>query len=91
MNEVVELASGNPGAIACLMSLDGVDYSIIIPVIKEANIRGTEIYILWSDLSGKDNTVMRKLCENCPIDILKDASSRQDYSGVELVKPYLNN
>jgi len=89
MNEILSMSNGNSGAMSCLTSLNPIDYNIIVPILKEAEIVGTDIYVLWSDLAGKDINKMSYLCENCPIDILKDAAHRQDYSGRELVKPYL--
>jgi len=33
---------------------------------------------------------MALLCDQCPEGILKDACSRQDYSGIQLVKEYID-
>ena len=92
MHEILKLSDGNPGAITCLVGLvsnnpiAGLD---ILPVIKEYGIKGTDLYVLWSDLCNKDYSLMQKLCKECPKEILIDACSRQDYSGRELVKEYL--
>lgn len=51
-------------------------------------IRGTNIWVLYSDLANKDMEIVFKLCSVVPIAILEDACSRQDYSGVELIKSY---
>lgn len=88
-------AQGNPGAAECIIQLlsnnANLQYAISIATVleKATSIRGTNLYVLWNDLSNKDFSIMRKLCDNCPIDILEDACSRQDYSGRELVKEYL--
>ena len=56
---------------------------------KLYSIRGTNLYVLWSDLCDKDLEKVEKLCKDCPDDILEDACSRQDYSGQELIAEYL--
>ena len=53
------------------------------------SIRGPNLYVLWSDLCDRNLSLVAKLCENCPSDILEDACSRQDYSGKELIKNYI--
>lgn len=53
------------------------------------SLRGTNIWVLFSDLCNKDLDKVHLLCANCPDDILEDACSRQDYSGRELVKEFL--
>jgi len=87
------LANGNPGAITFLMEVlasDTITGSTIIAKIDKTNIKGTDLYVMWSDLCNKDINKVKTLCEQCPDDILIDACSRQDYSGRELVKEYLN-
>lgn len=96
LQQILKLSGGNPGALTCLMGIiDGnimntVAGLIIIPKIEECNIKGTDLYVLWSDLCGKNYQVMASLCEKCPNEILIDACSRQDYSGRILVQPYMN-
>ena len=95
MKNLIELSDGNPGALTCLLGMlnGGIENSvagiIIIPTIESLNIKGSDLYVFWSDLCDKDYQKMKKLCMDCPHDILKDACSRQDYSGKELVKSYL--
>ena len=94
MNDIIKLNKGNPGALTCLMGLmndDNIIFSLPIMLkLMKCNIVGTDIYVLWSDLANKDYTIMAKLCKDVPDDILIDACSRQDYSGRELIKEYLN-
>lgn len=56
----------------------------------EYGIVGTDLYVLFSDLCGKDPGKTVRLIRDCPKGILIDAASRQDYSGRELVKEYLS-
>lgn len=94
MKELLEWSKGNPGALTFLMDLmdpKNLPYSMsIIPKLTESKtIRGTNLYVLWSDLCNRDIQRVAFLCERCPSDILEDACSRQDYSGRKLVEPYL--
>lgn len=87
----MDMSQGNPGALNCLMGLitnQLIPALIILPKLEKLGIKGTDIYVFWSDLCNKDYDLMVKLCNNCPDNILKDACSRQDYSGRELVKNY---
>lgn len=96
MNEIIQLSNGNPGAMVFLMGMISGDVQnsiagiTILPKIKSCGIKGTDLYVLWSDLCNKDYQLTAKLCRDCPDNILIDACSRQDYSGRELVKEYLN-
>jgi hypothetical protein len=96
MEQIMRLSNGNPGAMTCLMGLltGDIENSVagltILPKVEELGISGTDLYVLWSDLCGKDYQKMAELCKNCLSDVLIDASSRQDYSGRELVKDYFD-
>ena len=96
MNQILQLSAGNPGAMDFLLKLtlgdiaDNIAGLTILPKIEKCNIKGTDIYVLYSDLCNKDIQLVAKLCKNCPDDVLKDACSRQDYSGRELIKQYIN-
>jgi hypothetical protein len=93
LNFLVEWSDGNPGAAVFLMGLfqeENLPLSLsIMAKLERCHIRGTDLYILFSDLCNKDYIKVSKLCKTCPDNILKDACSRQDYSGIELVKEYL--
>lgn len=91
MNTIISLAKSNPGALSFLMELNASYVpDQIKDKIKSSGIVGTDLYVLWSDLCEKDLALVSKLVENCPLEILKDACSRQDYSGRKLVAEYLN-
>ena len=89
MNTVNRLfyAQGNLGAISFMSQVS--DDLIIGKIDKCETLRGTNLWVLYSDLCDKDMKKVRLLCENCPDDILEDACGRQDYSGKELVSEYL--
>lgn len=90
--QFMEWSKGNPGALMFLLKLmqNPVAGLQVIPAIEKSGIRGTDLYVLHSDLCGKDMDKVIKLVTNCPIDVLQDACSRQDYSGRALVAEYLN-
>jgi len=53
-------------------------------------IYGTAIYVLWSDICGKDMPKMLAVLRSVQLgfftrEVLRDACSRQDYSGREMV------
>ena len=86
------LANGNPGALHFLMQLGRTDVPVrTVEKIEKSGIIGTDLYVLYSDLCDRDMYKVVKLVDDCPLDILKDACSRQDYSGRELVSKYLND
>ena len=91
MNEVMEWSQGNPGAITFLLGLVGAGEQgfQIFATLRNSKIRGTDLYVLYSDLANKDLDTISKICANVPMDVLEDACSRQDYSGKELIKEYL--
>ena len=91
---IIKWSEGNPGALTFLMEFmipgnfkRGV--AIFSKLEPLASIRGTNLYVLWSDLCDKNLEKVEKLCKNCPNDILVDACSRQDYSGKKLISKYL--
>jgi len=91
----LEWAKGNPGAMSFLMELNRQDEEtakvITECLVRNWRIRGTSLYVLWSDLCNQDIDKVRQLCENCPDQILAYACSRQDYSGRELVNQYFKS
>lgn len=92
VEELNHLSKGNIGALSFLMELQRRSTpSIALEKIQLSGITGTDLYVLWSDLCARDMDNVIKLVDNCPLDTLKDACSRQDYSGRELISEYLNN
>jgi hypothetical protein len=92
---MMKYADGNPGAAVFLVELFSPENLIYaIPIVtkmeKIPSLKGTNLYVLWSDLCGKDISKVADLCTKCPNDILEDACSRQDYSGRSLVANYLD-
>ena len=96
MKDIIEMSEGNPGALVCLLDMfkfekqEELLYGInIISTLKKYEIKGTDIYVLWNDLSNKNYEMMSMLCERVPRNELIEACSKQDYSGREIVKPYI--
>jgi len=88
-----DLSKGNPGALRFLVGLmepENIAFSLdIMAKIETCRIKGTDLYVLWSDLCDKDYGSVHMLCISCPDEILINACGRQDYSGRELIKEYL--
>ena len=96
VSSFIKMAQGNPGALNFLMELTQLDDNkIAIPILlKLAQIPtlvGTNLYVLYSDLSNKDMSLVAQICHLVPNDVLEDACSRQDYSGRALIREYLIN
>ncbi|WP_185226131.1 hypothetical protein [Chryseobacterium indologenes] len=96
MNKIIEWAAGNPGALNFLMTVymsqntSLAQASIINNALENyTTLRGTNIYILYSDLCGRNMDKVVHLIKNCPQEILEEACSRQDYSGREMVAEYM--
>jgi hypothetical protein len=92
--QIMEWSQGNFGALNFFLDLIKPHNSdlkeFILSKLEEClSIRGTNLYVLYSDLCDREMERVKKLLENCPKDILEEACSRQDYSGQELVKEYL--
>ena len=87
--DLMRLASGNPGAFQCLLALQDASIDLdkkdnTVKFLKDMDIKGTDIYVLWSDICGRSVFTMVELIEKVPALVVKDASSRQDYSGRNL-------
>lgn len=95
MLNLLHLSNDNPNA-ACFLKLikqlldrGNKRAGFIAKKILDCNLSGTALVVLYHDLCNGNIAKTVKLCQNCPNDILIDACSRQDYSGVDLIKPYL--
>ncbi|WP_418124276.1 hypothetical protein ACNFU2_06560 [Chryseobacterium sp. PTM-20240506] len=96
MNELIEWSGGNPGALDFLMTVflnpetsPGTALTIAAYLKKYKTLRGTNIYVLYSDLCDRDLKKVIHLFKNCPQEVLEDACNRQDYSGRDLVSKYM--
>jgi len=96
MDEILKWSEGNPGALTFLMEVymnpdtNFIDsYAIDKKIRKCPTLRGTNLYVLYSDICGRDIKKVVTLCNNCPNEILEDACNRQDYSGRSLIAEYL--
>lgn len=97
----VKLAGGNPGALEALCSF----FPVITDIFKEHQgealfqifmfldtyrIYGTDIYVFWRDICGRNTFKTIAVIEACKIGlfdarILADVCHRQDYSGRDMV------
>lgn len=96
---VSKMSEGNPGAMNALMNIitpNNIDPDNsmgglgVILSLDTHGIYGTDIYVLYSDICDKNLVNMLAVMRSVQLglfdaSILKDACSRQDYSGKELV------
>jgi len=93
--DITQRSKGNPGAMKCLIEMisrppeELIGSIKIIQTLDHLDITGSDIYVFWNDLAGKDWEIMEYLAGYVPGKTLKEACSRQDYSGRELVKEWL--
>ncbi|WP_294203038.1 hypothetical protein [uncultured Chryseobacterium sp.] len=100
--KIAEFSQGNPGAMNFLLGM--VKYGAQNPekqikvtksfkAIEDSLIilRGWRLYVLFNDICERDYDDVLKLLLTCPRDLLEDACNRQDRSGKEMVKKYLEH
>lgn len=93
LEALVSMSDGNPGAAVALSDLIKSDEEgglSMVLWLDQWGIYGTDIWVLYSDICDKDvkkmsaviqATIRRKFDEK----LLKEACSRQDYTGRQLV------
>lgn len=102
MDVVLKMSDGNPGAMGVIMEMlqpaaneidpDSVMGGMMkILALDTLGIYGTDIYVLHSDICGRDMVKMFAVLRAHQLgflndSVLKDACSRQDYSGREMIK-----
>lgn len=89
IDDLVMASKGNPGAAVAMAEMVKAGHELTVATIMMLGIEGTDIYVLWSDICGKDCTKLKNLVDRCPGPLLVDAASRQDYSGRQIVAKYL--
>lgn len=97
---VVKMSGGNPGAMDVIMKLltqgNNIDSNDImgglgkILLLDTYGIYGTDIYVLYNDICDRNLSKMVAVIRATQMGlfsshILKDACSRQDYSGRKLI------
>lgn len=98
MEDILRLAKGNPGAVVVILQLieniskmeNIISSCNIINTIDKLEISGTDLYVFHSDICNKDFELMSYLCNVVPPLNLKDACSKQDYSGREILKTHID-
>ena len=96
---LIKMCDGNPGALTAMMEImqkgASIDSDAASPVssillLDSCGIYGTDIYVLWSDICNRNTVHMMAILRATQLGLfdrstLKDACSRQDYSGKEMV------
>jgi len=100
MDVTIKMCEGNPGAMTFIMEgmkessnidPDGFPEIGFILNADRCGIYGTDLYVLWSDLCGRDMTLSIALLRATQLgivsdELLADACSRQDYSGKGMIE-----
>ncbi len=90
-NQIIELSDGNMGALRFLSMLifrNKPTHRIIVKKILELKLKGTDIYVLFSDLCFQDLDEVYNIVNKVPADKLIIACAQQDRSGVQMIKDY---
>ena len=97
---MAKMSEGNPGALTALMECvtddDKTDPDSLMRGLGPAlsldtmGIYGTDIYVLWSDICEKNTPKFMAVIRAHQLGfigqvVLKDACSRQDYSGKDII------
>lgn len=101
MDAVLKMSDGNPGAMMVIMQMLHPDSEKIDPdsamggmmkllALDTLGIYGTDIYVLHNDICGQDMTKTFAVLRARQLGFLngatlKDACSRQDYSGRKMI------
>lgn len=87
-----KMSKGNPGALRALMELSTAvpNGFLMILLFDSWGIYGSDIYVLWSDICGRDARKMACVLKATQMgefrsSTLKNACGRQDYSGKDLI------
>lgn len=90
---VADLTKGNPGSMAAMMEIlasPDPRKSVLVGFLSsDEDLKGGAVYILWNDLADRDTVKALDLLYSVPLRVLKNAMMVQDYSGRQLIAPYL--
>lgn len=93
-NWFITKSEGNPGALNALIRISmntfGLHMKIFQHIDRLQSLKGTNIYILYSDICKNDVNLMLYLLDNMKDDDLEKAYSVQDRSGVKICQPFID-
>lgn len=88
VDKLVYLGAGNPGALSALANLNDLGTASAaecVDRLESAGIRGSGIYVLWSDACGRDTELLVDVVLTAPDELLVEASGRDDRSAKDLL------
>jgi|AntRauTorckE6833_2_1112554.scaffolds.fasta_scaffold100711_2 hypothetical protein len=93
-NLIAKYAEGNKEALEFLgelIKLHNIGFSVFVSGVIDSSskLRGENLGVIWSDICGKDLSVVKSLFKNCPLEIIEEASSKRDNSSFLLVSDYI--
>ena len=93
-NEAFELSEGHVAAIGAMAALQSSGFASTILKLKEFDIRGSDIWALYSEICSAKPSVMAHLLTHCSPDRLKAAIKRErngrDYLSIEIEEALRN-
>lgn len=90
-DQLIAASQGNPGAAVALGTMAQAGMHDTIETILSYGIRGTDIYILFSDLAGKNVDKVKAIVASVPKELLVEAAHRQDRSGSKLISLFFTD
>lgn len=92
-SKYIMLSDGNPGAANALLNLATLPADFMEEALRcierAPTLRGTNIYILFSDICGKDPVLFYRVLSLAPQALVEEAASKQDYPGKKLLEAFL--
>lgn len=89
----IKFAESNPGAASVLARLQKFDQEKALKIwetLKENEIKGWKIWVLFADVCKQDFDKMFEICSTVPGEIVLKAASQTDYSGLSIINQYWN-
>lgn len=89
----IKFAESNPVAASVLARLQKFDQEKALKIwetLKENEIKGWKIWVLFADVCKQDFDKMFEICSTVPGEIVLKAASQTDYSGLSIINQYWN-
>lgn len=87
---VATMCEGNPGALVFLIDLIKAEKFETFSALCEIGIVGSDLYVLWNDISQRDMGLCVWLVRVTDRETLAYACGQQDRSGREILKNQIN-
>ncbi len=82
---LIEISEGNPGALAFLGKAYRVNFGkaeAAVTILQNADIKGSQIYMLWNDCCNRDTAFTLDAILNCSVEELKQHINYEGGRGI---------